>query len=77
MLTPGITDYREGQMVSAAQKNTALPGEARNERTGGWVDVIFNCVDGQNIQALEYCGDDDICEQSYDDGTGAVCQIDL
>ncbi|BCS17672.1 uncharacterized protein APUU_10500S [Aspergillus puulaauensis] len=71
----GLTDqlgYRKEQVLSAAQKNKDLPPDARSE---DWMNVIFNCVDGENIEALYYCGEPDVCDPKHKDGTGAVCQF--
>lgn len=73
----GNVDYREGQIISAAQQNTDLPSEARNDRTQNWENIIFNCVDGEKIEALKYCEDLDACTEGKDDGTGAECKLDL
>lgn len=68
--------YNRADILSAAQENTGLPFEARNEYGDGWMEVIFNCVDGENIEALKFCTDGDVCKEN-NGGTGAECKVDL
>ncbi|OJI96892.1 hypothetical protein ASPVEDRAFT_36285 [Aspergillus versicolor CBS 583.65] len=68
--------YNRADIISAAQANTGLPSEARNEYRDDWMEVIFHCVDGEEIAALEFCTDGEVCKEN-NGGTGAECKVDF